>query len=282
MAVDCYSALIVDDEPVLRQATARALARCGFRCDLAADGRQALEMLSGQRYQVVVTDLRMPEMNGHRLAVELLKKPDRPVVIVITGVTEQKLERDLRARGVDEILLKPVDYSFVASRAKALVESRATAIPFQNKGNSLPGPSSDGLGSSSAHVEPSPLISPTVAAADAKEPSSQTIADPISSRIARVLTTLPSPPDAFDALKEGTKAVITSHELVSAIEEDPRLIRETLRLVNAIAHMALQRIERLEQESLAMSAKRKFPWMLPAFVFAFGLAAGYALATWAG
>ena len=124
-APDMYDALLVDDEPVLRQAMARAFNRAGFRCELAGDGRHALQLLSERRFHIVVTDLRMPEMNGHRLAVELLQQPSRPVVIVVTGVTEQKLEADLRARGIDDILFKPVDYGQLSERARELVEERS-------------------------------------------------------------------------------------------------------------------------------------------------------------
>src|SRR5690242_13858597 len=99
LAADMNDALLVDDEPVLRQAMARAFNRAGFRCELAGDGRHALQLMSERRFHLVVTDLRMPEMNGHRLSVELLSQANRPVVMVVTGVTEQKLEADLRARG---------------------------------------------------------------------------------------------------------------------------------------------------------------------------------------
>jgi CheY-like chemotaxis protein len=125
LAADIYDALLVDDEPVLRQAMARAFNRAGFRCELAGDGRHALQLMSERRFHLVVTDLRMPEMNGHRLSVELLGQANRPVVMVVTGVTEQKLEADLRARGVDDIQFKPVDYGQLAERARALVEERS-------------------------------------------------------------------------------------------------------------------------------------------------------------
>jgi CheY-like chemotaxis protein len=138
-AIDTFDALIVDDEPALRQAMARAFARRGFRCDLAANGNEALRRLAGQSYDVLVTDLCMPEMHGHDLVVGLLQRAKRPVVIVVTGVTDQRLERDLRARGVDEILFKPVDYALLAARAEALVELRAAKLEGQaGSANELP------------------------------------------------------------------------------------------------------------------------------------------------
>jgi DNA-binding response OmpR family regulator len=120
-----YRALLVDDEPSMRKLAATVFQRAGFECDLAANGRQALELLGSQTYDVMVTYLRMPDVNGHQVAVELLEKTDRPVVIVATGVTEPRIERDLRFRGVDEMLIKPVDYRGLAARVKSLIEQRA-------------------------------------------------------------------------------------------------------------------------------------------------------------
>ena len=122
------NALIVDDDPSLRQSLARALAQCRFRCDFADNGRQALRMIAGSRYDLVVTNLRMPEVNGHALAVELLGQADRPVVIIVSEVLEPKIERDLRAAGVDDILFKPIDFSMLAERAEELIELRAAHL----------------------------------------------------------------------------------------------------------------------------------------------------------
>lgn len=112
-----FRALVVDDEPMVRMATMRALARENFSCDAAHNGREALELVRQTRYELVVTDLRMPESNGHALAAELLARADRPAVAVLTGVIEPKLARDLALRGVDEVLFKPVDYSLMAAKS---------------------------------------------------------------------------------------------------------------------------------------------------------------------
>lgn len=133
-AIHVWDVLIVDDEPLLRQALARAFRRSGFRCDLASDGQQAQKLLADRRYDLVVTDLCMPHVNGHRLAVGLLEQTGRPIVFVVTGVIEPKIERDLRARGVDEIVFKPVDYSDMVSRAAVVIEQRG---PRSKRGTEL-------------------------------------------------------------------------------------------------------------------------------------------------
>ena len=85
MAEQPMRVLVVDDEPMARELTILALEHEGFECDPAIHGAQALKMLGMGRYDAVVTDLRMPELNGHALAVELLARPDRPVTFHCHG-----------------------------------------------------------------------------------------------------------------------------------------------------------------------------------------------------
>lgn len=119
-----FHVLVVDDEPVARELTILTLEQLGFECDAATNGKQALQMLDETTYDAVVTDLRMPELHGHALAVELLAQSDRPVIVVVTAVSQPKLARDLFARGVDDVLFKPVDMQLLAVKLSALIQRR--------------------------------------------------------------------------------------------------------------------------------------------------------------
>ena len=123
------NALVVEDEEVIRQATVRALRNEGFWCEVASNGNKALEKLRNNFFDVVICDLRMPEMNGHSLAVELLAMVHRPAVIVLTGVLEPRLARDLLRRGVDDIIAKPANYDFLVLKARTLAERRRLLLP---------------------------------------------------------------------------------------------------------------------------------------------------------
>ena len=118
---DFYRAVVVDDEAQIRQLTMRALTAEGFRCHAAVDGAEALRMAEENHYDWVVTDLRMPNAHGHALAANLLARPDRPAIMVLTGLLEPQLARDLLARGVDDIVFKPIDYNLFAIKANTLV-----------------------------------------------------------------------------------------------------------------------------------------------------------------
>ncbi|EMI43138.1 response regulator [Rhodopirellula sp. SWK7] len=123
----CSSALVVDDEPLVRNLTIRALTREGFDCDSAQDGREAAKLAAKGNYDVVVTDLKMPNQNGHALAVELMSMPSPPSVVVLTGVTEPRLAKDLISRGIDDIIYKPIDYSVLSMKVRAIAERSAAA-----------------------------------------------------------------------------------------------------------------------------------------------------------
>ena len=114
-------ALVVDDETPIRRLVARALMERGFECDEAADGDQAADLLDRRRYDVVITDLRMPRRHGHSLATDVLNRgPNRPLLVIFTGVLEPRMAADLLASGVDDIMFKPVDFNALAAKVHGL------------------------------------------------------------------------------------------------------------------------------------------------------------------
>lgn len=127
MNSDAISALIVEDDAVARQLSMRALAKCGFACAGASNAAEARELLAAQSFDAIVTDLRMPKEHGYGLVVQLLDLPDRPVVVVMTGVTAPQLASDLLRRGVDDLQYKPVNFELMAHKLSVLVEIRRSA-----------------------------------------------------------------------------------------------------------------------------------------------------------
>lgn len=119
------TALIVDDDPSCRAAAAFAFTDEGFQCTIAVDGESALKQCECFPFDVVLTDLRMPGMHGHSLAVHLLQQTNRPMIIVLTGVADRRLVRDLILRGVDDVFVKPADCDWIAAKTKALLGQRA-------------------------------------------------------------------------------------------------------------------------------------------------------------
>ena len=80
-----YRVLVVDDQEIMGKLIADVLARFGHQCRIAKSGAEALESMKEDKYDAVITDIVMPEMDGVALTKELLGlRPDLPVM-VMTG-----------------------------------------------------------------------------------------------------------------------------------------------------------------------------------------------------
>jgi len=119
-----FSVLIVDDDEVVRKMLSFAMEKEGFLSERAVDGEEALELLEEQDYDLVITDLLMPNKHGHAVATELLARRNRPLVVVHTSVVEPKLAKDLMLRGVDDIVFKPTNYGAFAAKMRSWVLRR--------------------------------------------------------------------------------------------------------------------------------------------------------------
>lgn len=99
--------LIVDDDPAVREVLATLLVEEGHRCATAEDAGQALAMIEGEAFDLVLSDLKMPGRDGLWLLEEIRRiLPSLPVVI-LTGHAGRDREAELLARGAAGFLLKP-------------------------------------------------------------------------------------------------------------------------------------------------------------------------------
>ena len=102
-----FNILIVDDEPDLREILSFDFERMGYRVDTAAGGIEALAKFKENRYDLIITDIRMPQGDGLSLLKNLKLLVDVPV-ICITGFSELSISSilEMGALGVFE---KPFD-----------------------------------------------------------------------------------------------------------------------------------------------------------------------------
>jgi CheY-like chemotaxis protein len=110
MAKKPISVLVVDDEPVLRELVAFILVDRGFEVWEAESGDAAFELLQGRNFDVVVSDVRMPNGSGIDLLLRINQmERRRPHVFLVSGYSEISLE-EARGLGAIDLLNKPVDY----------------------------------------------------------------------------------------------------------------------------------------------------------------------------
>ena len=206
-------ALIVDDDPDIRWLVSRSLIKEGFQCDTAEDGEEAHRLSSIKQYDLVVTDLKLPCRNGHSLVLELLIQQPRPVIVVLTGIIEPLLAKDLMARGVDDIEFKPVQFTMFAIKLRSLVDRHhAQTIAVQ----------------ALADPKPDPASPPKLA-----EPLPRIEKDAIYSRLGDVRQLLPVSEAAMDVFQLAANLDSDLRQIAAATQRDPALLTEVLRLANS-------------------------------------------------
>ncbi|RKQ91443.1 winged helix family two component transcriptional regulator [Solirubrobacter pauli] len=119
--------LVVDDEPSVRDALDRALRMDGYKVQVAADGRQALDALADQPPDAIVLDVLMPEPNGLEVCRRLRAAGDHTPVLMLTArdaVPDRVAGLDA---GADDYLIKPFALEELGARLRALL--RRTGAP---------------------------------------------------------------------------------------------------------------------------------------------------------
>lgn len=104
-----FTVLVVDDEEILKDTIAFEIRRKKFNVVTADDGAQALQILKSQHIDFVLTDIRMPGVDGIQLLDEIHKMTShKPFVYVMTGYSEYT-EAEYYKRGAMGVLHKPFD-----------------------------------------------------------------------------------------------------------------------------------------------------------------------------
>ncbi len=112
--------LIIDDNQAIRNDLSELLQTEGFEVDTAADGDIALQMLQEKRYNLVLTDLSMPKVDGMDVLKHLVQHVPETACIIITGYGTIQTAVDAMRLGAYDYLCKPVE-----SRELLVVVSRA-------------------------------------------------------------------------------------------------------------------------------------------------------------
>ncbi|MBD3401832.1 response regulator [candidate division GN15 bacterium] len=112
--------LVVDDEQMMRDLLTKILSRDGYRILTAEDGQAALEMLDQHQIDLIISDMKMPRLNGFEL-LKIVKK-DYPTIgmIMMTAYGDTYTVKDALLLGADEYLTKPFksfEVSLIVERA---------------------------------------------------------------------------------------------------------------------------------------------------------------------
>ncbi len=118
--------LLIEDEPKTLAYIRKGLEENGYEVDIAADGREGLQLAMSRDYQIIVSDIVMPGLNGVELCAQLRKMNNETPLLMLTalggvGQVVQGLDS-----GADDYLVKPFEFQELLARIRALTKRAAT------------------------------------------------------------------------------------------------------------------------------------------------------------
>ncbi len=120
-----HSCLIVEDSPMMRQLLVFALARIrNLRVTEADDGIDGMRKLANAKYDLIITDINMPIMDGLKLVKRVRSDPthkDTPIIIITTEGSQEDRQRAL-ALGANAYITKPIQAPQVIAKVKELLK----------------------------------------------------------------------------------------------------------------------------------------------------------------
>ncbi len=142
--------LVVDDEPRMAGLIAMALSDHGHSVETAGDGERALGILSGAGFEVVVTDLKMPGLDGLELLAEIRKRHPGIEVILMTAYASARTAVSAMKEGAWDYLIKPFEMDELFIMIERIERERRLQDENRELRAAMTGPESEIVGESTA------------------------------------------------------------------------------------------------------------------------------------
>ena len=116
--------MVVDDEAGIRNLLFEVLSGEGFRVKLAKDGQDSIDKMKNHHFDLLLTDLNMPRMDGIDLLRTMKKKRRKEIIIIMTGESFRRPFNGKDIPHVEEILKKPFHMNKLIETVAAVLYSR--------------------------------------------------------------------------------------------------------------------------------------------------------------
>ena len=116
-----YTILAVDDEELIRNLMVSFLSKMGYSCVTATDGLDALDKLKGNKIDAVVTDVKMPKMDGIDLTMAISIEYPRLPIMISTAYGEEYSIATAICVGAREFIQKPFSFYEFAIRLRKMI-----------------------------------------------------------------------------------------------------------------------------------------------------------------
>ncbi len=120
--------LIADDEELIRESLSFVLRKEGYEVDEAENGKQAFDKVTRTPYDIVITDIEMPEMRGTELLEKIAQRSPQTFVIIVTAYASIETAVDALRKGAYDYILKPIEFDDLIFRIKKLLAHRDLAL----------------------------------------------------------------------------------------------------------------------------------------------------------
>ena len=123
--------LVVDDEKIIRESISFVLKKEGFAVSEAANGKEAYEKLRADSFDLLITDLEMPQMKGIELLGHAMQLNPEALVIIITAYGSLETAIAALRKGASDYILKPIEFDELLVKIKRLLDHKKLAIENQ-------------------------------------------------------------------------------------------------------------------------------------------------------
>lgn len=113
--------LIVDDEPLIRDALAFKLTKDGYDVDTAEDGEKAIQKIESEEYAIIISDIMMPFISGFELVKILKERGTDAPVLMLTSLNSETAVLKAFDLGADDFMTKPFSPNELSVRIKKLL-----------------------------------------------------------------------------------------------------------------------------------------------------------------
>jgi signal transduction histidine kinase len=129
--------LIVDDDEGIREVLQEIIQLFGFTCKSAESAEEALESLRKQSFELMITDIKMPGMDGMELLKRAKKQSESLDIIMMTGFSVDYSFSDVVMAGASDIIPKPINLEEVEAKIKRVVRERTLRKELEQKNRQL-------------------------------------------------------------------------------------------------------------------------------------------------
>ena len=117
--------LLIDDDRLVRATFAGFLLQDGHQVVEAGNGKEAQQLLEQERFDLILTDIVMPEQDGLEVIMSQFNRPDRPPIVAISGgapgLSQQMLLNIAAKMKVEAVLAKPVSYELLSATVNRIL-----------------------------------------------------------------------------------------------------------------------------------------------------------------